>query len=87
MVQAGSKSFSEKTAELIDKEAKELVDAAHKKAHEVLEANLEGLTKLANLLLEWEVIFTEDMENIFGPRKPKDGQEPLPDNKPATEEN
>ena len=30
--------------------------------------------KLANLLLEREVIFTEDMENIFGPRKPKDGE-------------
>jgi cell division protease FtsH len=68
-----SKPYSEKTAELIDNEAKELIDAAHKKAHEVLEANIEGLTKLANLLLEREVIFTEDMENIFGPRKPKDG--------------
>ncbi len=69
-----SKPYSEKTAELIDNEAKELIDAAHKKAHEVLEANIEGLTKLANLLLEREVIFTEDMENIFGPRKPKDGE-------------
>ena len=71
-----SKPYSEKTAELIDKEAKELVDAAHKTAHEVLEANLDGLTRLANLLLEREVIFTEDMENIFGPRKPKDGEVP-----------
>ena len=69
-----SKPYSEKTAELIDNEAKELIDAAYKKAHEVLEANIEGLTKLANLLLEREVIFTEDMENIFGPRKPKDGE-------------
>ncbi len=69
-----NKPYSEKTAELIDNEAKELIDAAHKKAHEVLEANIEGLTKLANLLLEREVIFTEDMENIFGPRKPKDGE-------------
>ena len=69
-----NKPYSEKTAELIDNEAKELIDAAHKKAHEVLEANIEGLTKLANLLLEREVIFTEDMEKIFGPRKPKDGE-------------
>ena len=67
-----NKPYSEKTAELIDNEAKELIDAAHKKAHEVLEANIDGLTKLANLLLEREVIFTEDMENIFGPRKQKD---------------
>ena len=74
-----SKPYSEKTAELIDKEAKALIDAAHKRAHEVLEANMEGLTKLANLLLEREVIFTEDMENIFGPRKPKDGEEAKPE--------
>ncbi len=92
-----SKPYSEKTAELIDREARELIDAAHKKAHEVLEANMDGLTKLASLLLEREVIFTEDMENIFGPRKPKEGEEApaateLPekadaetDNKPATE--
>ena len=74
-----NKPYSEKTAELIDKEAKELIDAAHRKAHEVLEANMEGLTKLANLLLEREVIFTEDMENIFGSRKPKDGEEQKPE--------
>ena len=74
-----NKPYSEKTAELIDKEAKELIDAAHRKAHEVLEANMEGLTKLANLLLEREVIFTEDMENIFGPRKPKDGEVQKPE--------
>ncbi len=74
-----SKPYSEKTAELIDKEAKALIDAAHKKAHEVLEANMEGLNRLANLLLEREVIFTEDMENIFGPRKPKEGEEVKPE--------
>ena len=74
-----SKPYSEKTAELIDKEAKALIDAAHKKAHEVLEANMEGLTKLANLLLEREVIFTEDRENTFGLRKPKDGEEAKPE--------
>ena len=74
-----SKPYSEKTAELIDMEAKELIDAAHKKAHEVLEANMEGLTKLANLLLDREVIFSEDMENIFGPRQPKDGEQQKPE--------
>ena len=69
-----SKPYSEKTAELIDNEAKMLIDKAHQMAHDVLEANLEGLNALANLLLEREVIFTEDMENIFGKRKPKEGQ-------------
>ncbi len=66
--------YSEKTAELIDREAKELIDIAHKQALEVLEANKEGFIKLAELLLEREVIFTEDMENIFGPRPKKDGE-------------
>ena len=81
-----NKPYSEKTAELIDNEAKELIDAAHKKAHEVLEANIEGLTKLANLLLEREVIFTEDMEKIFGPRKPKDGEVKAADAEAEAEE-
>ena len=67
-----NKPYSEKTAELIDKEAKELIDAAHAKATEVLKANMEGFTKLANLLLEREVIFSDDLENIFGPREKKE---------------
>ena len=67
-----NKPYSEKTAELIDKEAKELIDAAHAKATEVLKANMEGFTKLANLLLEREVIFSDDLENIFGPRAKKE---------------
>ena len=67
-----NKPYSEKTAELIDKEAKELIDAAHTKAIEVLKANMEGFTKLANLLLEREVIFSDDLENIFGPRAKKE---------------
>lgn len=69
-----NKPYSEKTAELIDMEAKELIDAAHSKALEVLRSNMEGFTKLANLLLEREVIFTDDMEAIFGPRQKKDGE-------------
>ena len=64
-----NKPYSEKTAELIDAEAKELINKAHEKAIEVLNANMEGFTELAELLLSREVIFTEDMERIFGPRK------------------
>ena len=64
-----NKPYSEKTAELIDTEAKELINKAHEKAIEVLNANMEGFTELAELLLSREVIFTEDMERIFGPRK------------------
>lgn len=68
------KPYSEKTAELIDKEAKDLISKAHKTALEVLNANREGFVKLAELLLEREVIFTEDMEKIFGPRVKKEGE-------------
>ncbi len=64
-----NKPYSEKTAEVIDKEAKELIDKAYNNAKKILIENKEGLTKLAELLLEREVIFSEDLETIFGPRK------------------
>ena len=63
------KPYSEKTAELIDAEAKEFIDKAHRTALEVLKANMDGFIKLAELLLEKEVIFSEDLERIFGERK------------------
>ncbi|MBP5210672.1 MAG: ATP-dependent zinc metalloprotease FtsH [Bacteroidales bacterium] len=64
-----SKPYSEKTAELIDNEVKKLIEEAHKTAEQVLKENYEGFTKLAALLLEREVIFSEDLEAIFRPRK------------------
>ena len=73
-----SKPYSEKTAELIDKEARALIDKAHETALDILRNNREGFTRLAQLLLEREVIFSEDLENIFGPRK---AAEPI--NEPA----
>ncbi len=63
------KPYSEKTAELIDTEAKEFIESAHNKALEVLRENMDGFVRLAELLLEKEVIFSEDLENIFGKRK------------------
>jgi AFG3 family protein len=64
-----TKPYSEKTAELIDKEVKEIIDESHNRAKEVLKANMKGLVELAELLLEKEVIFSEDLERIFGKRK------------------
>lgn len=64
-----TKPYSEKTAETIDSEARKLIDAAHETARKVLEQNREGFEKLAAMLLEREVIFSEDLETIFGPRK------------------
>ena len=63
-----TKPYSEKTAELIDKEVKELVDMIHDRTRKILTENFEGFSQLAELLLEKEVIFAEDLERIFGPR-------------------
>jgi len=72
-----AKPYSEKTAELIDKEVKELIDKAYKHSKEILIENKVGLTKLAEQLLEREVIFSEDLEVIFGPRKSVSREEEL----------
>jgi cell division protease FtsH len=66
---AFSKPYSEKTAEQIDQEVRELIDKAYEKAKEILTQNREGHVQLAELLLEREVIYSEDLEKIFGPRK------------------
>ena len=66
---AFSKPYSEKTAELIDDEVKRLIEEAHATATRVLTENREGFERLAVLLLEREVVFSEDLEEIFGPRK------------------
>ena len=63
-----TKPYSEKTAELIDSEVKILIDSQYQRAKQVLKENSEGHAKLANLLLEREVIFSEDLEEIFGKR-------------------
>lgn len=63
-----SKPFSEKTAEMVDQETKVLIDKAHQMAKEVLESHMSGFKELAQLLLEKEVIFAEDLERIYGPR-------------------
>ncbi|MBN1158852.1 MAG: ATP-dependent zinc metalloprotease FtsH [Bacteroidales bacterium] len=75
------KPYSEKTAELIDQEVKDIIEQQYKLALEILEKNKEGLTQLAEQLLEKEVIFTEDLEKIFGKRK---GQKPDEKERPKT---
>lgn len=64
-----TKPYSEKTAELIDQEAKNIIDSQYKRALEVLREHAEGHQKLAQVLLDREVIFSEDLEHIFGKRK------------------
>lgn len=75
-----SKPFSEKTAEMVDQETKVLIDKAHQMAKDVLESHMDGFKELANLLLEKEVIFAEDLERIYGPRvKEPEIKEPAKD--------
>ncbi len=64
-----TKPYSEKTAELIDREAKRIVDEAYQRAIEILKKHRKGLDKLASQLLEKEVIFSEDLEKIYGKKK------------------
>jgi cell division protease FtsH len=63
-----TKPYSEKTAEMIDKEISKLVETQYKRAIELLEKNKDKLTLLAEELLEKEVIFKETLERIFGKR-------------------
>ena len=64
-----TKPYSEKTAELIDSESKLLIETQYQRALEILANHKEGHEKLSELLLEKEVIFSEDLENVFGKRQ------------------
>ena len=64
-----TKPYSEKTAQQIDAEARQVIDRAYKMAEKVLREHRDGLKELAELLLQREVVFTEDVERIFGKRK------------------
>lgn len=63
-----TKPYSEKTAELIDYEAKNIVAIEFERAKKILNDNAQNHNKLAELLIEKEVIFAEDLEKIFGKR-------------------
>ena len=56
-----TKPYSEKTAELIDWEVKNIIDESYERAVDVLKNHIKGMTELAELLLEKEVIFSEDL--------------------------
>jgi len=62
------KPFSEKTAETIDAEVSKLIEGAYQEALKILEEHKEGLTQLAEKLIDKEVIFTDDLVTIFGER-------------------
>lgn len=63
-----TKPYSEKTSELIDREVKNMISEQYERALKLLSDNKEKHAQLANLLVEREVIFTDDMMDIFGER-------------------
>ena len=65
---AFNRPYSEKTAQDIDAQIHELVESCYQKAKDILNEHKEQLGELAQLLLEREVIFTEDVERILGKR-------------------
>jgi len=64
-----SKPYGDKTAALIDDEVQRIINEQYERAKQILRDNAEGHARLAALLEEREVVFTEDVENIFGKRK------------------
>lgn len=63
-----NKPYSEATAELIDKEVKEIVDNAYQRTLDLLSKYSESLEKVAQALLEKEVVFQSDLEDMLGKR-------------------
>lgn len=64
-----TKPYSDDRARIIDEEVSKMIESQYERALELLSANKEKLTELANKLLSQEVIFKEDLELIFGKRE------------------
>ena len=82
-----TKPYSEKTAETIDREVSKIVEQAYQEAINILTEHRDGLTQLANKLIDKEVIFGEDLETIFGKRPWGSKEEPMQAIAETTEEN
>ncbi len=80
------KPYSEKTAEDIDSEVHKLIEHAYQRAVKILKDNKDKVDRLAKQLLEREVIFTDDLEEIFGKRKGEHTEKVIPRLKNIKEE-
>lgn len=81
-----NKPYSEKTAELIDEEVKIMINGQYERAKTILSEHKEGHNELAQLLMDKEVIFAEDVERIFGKRPWASRSEEILDSNSVTEE-
>ncbi|MFI8378645.1 ATP-dependent zinc metalloprotease FtsH [Leeuwenhoekiella sp. NPDC079379] len=85
-----SKPYSEKTAELIDKEISKIIEEQYQRAISILEENKDKLNELAAVLLDKEVIFKDNLEKIFGKRpydKPEGIEQQVQENTLPVSEN
>ncbi|MCL4154054.1 UNVERIFIED_CONTAM: hypothetical protein GTU68_022830 [Idotea baltica] len=80
-----TKPYSEQTAELIDKEISDIIEKQYERAIKLLEKNKDKLTELAEVLLDKEVIFKDNLEKIFG-KRPYDKLETISEVKTEEEE-
>mgnify|MGYP001327694323 CR=1 FL=1 len=64
-----TKPYSEATAKIIDEEVSNLIDKAYIRAKDILKSHKNKLVELAELLLEKEVIYIENLERVFGKRE------------------
>ena len=80
---AFNKPYSEKTAQTIDEEVKALIDVQYDRAKAILNKNKKGLKQLAEILLEKEVIFSDNLEKIFGKRPWASSYDEPPKPKPS----
>lgn len=79
-----TKPYSERTSELIDKEISNLIEEQYKRALDLLTHHKDKLTQLAEILLDKEVIFKDDLEKIFG-KRPYDKEPEHEKDKPIKE--
>ena len=84
------KPYSETTAKIMDDEVLKMIEEQYKRAKEILDEHKDGHRQLAELLVEREVIFAEDVERIFGKRqwasRSEEIMEPALPAEPAEEE-
>lgn len=80
-----TKPYSETTAELIDNEISDIIEEQYERAIKILEENKDKLTELAEVLLEKEVIFKDNLEKIFG-KRPFEKEKPVEDKEEKTTE-
>ena len=83
-----TKPFSEQTAIAIDGEVRRILEEAYARAREIIEANNDKINQMADMLLDKETIYSEDIESILGPsaQSKKEAEEKKAESSQTTEQ-